>query len=76
MFFPTKMTMVLGIGAGGIIAISGFFVLIYACWRKHGSIRADKGGYTPLSPEFSGVRFTRSLVLCVCFVYHYLSFFF
>jgi hypothetical protein len=47
MFFPTKMTMVLGIGAGGIIAISGFFVLIYACWRKHGSIRADKGGYTP-----------------------------
>jgi hypothetical protein len=22
--------------------------LIYACWRKHGSIRADKGGYTPL----------------------------
>jgi len=30
MSFPAKMTMVLGIGAGGMIAISGFFVLIYA----------------------------------------------
>jgi hypothetical protein len=48
MSFPSKMIMVLGIGAGGIIAISGFFVLIYACWRKHGSLRADKVGYTPL----------------------------
>jgi hypothetical protein len=29
-----------------------------------------------LTPEFSVVRVTRSLVLCVCFVYRCLSFFF
>lgn len=44
----SKMTLVLGVSAGGIIAISGFFVLVYACWRKHGYLRADKVGYTPL----------------------------
>lgn len=46
--FVSEMTMILGVCAGIIIAVSGLFVLIYSCWRKHGLRRIDKVGYTPL----------------------------
>ena len=35
---------------------------------------AYPSGAPEFTPSFSGIRFTRSYVLCVCFVDHYLSF--
>jgi hypothetical protein len=39
-----------------------------------GAGTAYPSGATEFTPVFSGVRVTRSLVLCVCFVDRYLSF--
>ena len=44
----------------------------YLCTSGAGS--AYPSGSPDFTPCFSGIRFTRSLVLCVCFVDHCLSF--
>jgi hypothetical protein len=40
----------------------------------NGAGTAQPSEGTEFTPVFSGVRFTQSLVLCVCFVDHCLSF--